>query len=48
VLAGIVVTETAYLIVILFFEHHLTVRAEVFIARNARPADGEQAHHVRL
>ena len=47
-LAGIIVKQPAHLLAILFFEHYLTLRAEVFIARNARPADSEQAHHGLL
>ena len=46
--AGIVVTETTYLVAIAVFEHHMTVRAKLFVSRNARPADVEKAHHVLL
>jgi hypothetical protein len=38
-LARIVVTETTHLIAILFFEHHVTVRTELFVIRDARSAD---------
>jgi hypothetical protein len=47
-LASIVVTETTHLIAILFFEHHVTVRTELFVIRDARSADVEKAHHVLL
>jgi hypothetical protein len=47
-LAGIVVTETAHLIAIPFLEYHMTIRAELFVGRDARSADIEKAHHVLL
>jgi hypothetical protein len=47
-LASIVVTETTHLIAIRFFEHHVTVRTELFVIRDARSADVEKAHHVLL
>ena len=47
-LAGIVVTQPARLIPIPFFEHHVTVRAELVVIRDARSADLEKAHHGLL
>jgi hypothetical protein len=47
-LAYLIVTQTAHLIALPLLEHNVTVRAELFIVRDARPADGEKAHHVLL
>jgi hypothetical protein len=43
-LAGIVVTQAADLIAIPVLEQHLTVRAALFVGRDARSADVEKAH----
>jgi hypothetical protein len=45
-LARIEVTQTADFIAIPFFEHHVTVRAELVVGRDARSADIQKAHHV--
>jgi hypothetical protein len=45
-LAGIEVTQTADFIALPVFEHHVTVRAELAVGRDARPADVEKAHYV--
>jgi hypothetical protein len=44
----IIVTETTHLIAIPVLEHHLTVRAEAVVVRDARSADLEKSHHVLL
>jgi hypothetical protein len=48
VLASIVVTEPAHPIAIPFLQHHVTVRAELVVGRDAGPTNVEKAHHVLL
>jgi hypothetical protein len=47
-LACIVVTQTASFIAIPVFKHHMTIRAELVVGRDARSADLEKAHHALL
>jgi hypothetical protein len=47
-LAGIEVTQTADFIAIPVFEHHVTVRAEFVVGRDARSANVEKTHDVLL
>jgi hypothetical protein len=45
-LACIIATQAASFIAIPFFEHHVTVRAELFVGSDACSADVEKAHHL--
>jgi hypothetical protein len=47
-LACIIVTPLVRLVVLPFLDHHLTVRAERFVLRDARSADLVKAHQVFL
>jgi hypothetical protein len=47
-LAGIEVTQIADFIALPVFEPHVTVRAELFVGRDAGSADVEKSHHVLL
>jgi hypothetical protein len=47
-LACIVVTQTANLIALPFLEHHVAVRTELVVVRNAGSADVQKAHAVLL
>jgi hypothetical protein len=47
-LACIIVTPPARLVALPFLDHHLTVRVERFVLRDARSADFVKAHQVFL
>jgi hypothetical protein len=47
-LACIIVTPPACLVTLPFLDHHLTVRVERFVLRDARSADFVKAHQVFL
>jgi hypothetical protein len=47
-LASVEVTQTADFRAIPIFKHHLGVRTELVVGRDARSADVEKAHHVLL
>jgi hypothetical protein len=47
-LACVIATQPAHLIAIAFLEHHMTIRAELFVVRDAGSTDLEKAHDVLL